>query len=63
MRGIEDPLGLTCAACLCVAGLFFRLLPLFSALGLLFGLLLTNGLEDGVPTICFLGVMPELVPW
>ena len=37
----------------------FRLLPLFNALGLLH----TKCLEDGVPTLCFLGVTPELAPW
>ena len=42
-------LGLTCTACLYVAEQYFYLLPLFNALGIIVGLLPTNGLEDGVP--------------
>ena len=58
ISGIEDPLGLTYATCLCC----LRLLPLFNALVLLFRLLPTNGFEDGVPILCSLGFMPELAP-
>ena len=62
ISGIEDPLGLTYATCLCISKLCFRLLPLFDALVLIFRLLPTNGFEDGVPTLCSLGFMPELAP-
>ena len=58
ISGIEDPLGLTYATCLC----YLRLLPLFNAFVLLFRLLPTNGFEDGVPTLCSLGFLPELAP-
>ena len=60
VRGVEHPLELNCATCLCDAGLISWLLPPFKTPGLLVGLLPTDGLEGGVPLLCFLAVAPAL---